>query len=82
VKCNWCDKNEVGFELIIYHLRKEEGSVIIPESSGKKIEQLRRDGMYLKVQLCEQCLPCTATNNPIRTKLRGREIKQPQTDQK
>lgn len=72
MKCTWCQKNEVEFQLVIYTLRKEKE--IVANKSNKQ-EQLVRDRMYLKVYLCEKCLPCTATTNPIRTKLRGSELK-------
>lgn len=79
--CNWCEKREVEFELVIYHLRKEM-THSVPETIRPPVEQLLRNGTYLKVHLCEKCLPCTATKNPLRTKLRGHEIKQSQNDKK
>lgn len=44
----------------------------VPASAiGKAREQLLRDGLYLKVHLCEKCLPATATKNPMRRGLFG-----------
>lgn len=68
MRCSWCQKNEVEFQLVIYTLRKEKE--IIANKSNKQ-EQLVRDRMYLKVYLCEKCLPCTTTTNLKRYKLRG-----------
>lgn len=69
--CNWCQKNEVEFELVIYFLKREREVVA---NRLDKQNQLIRNGVYLKIKLCERCLPCTATINPLRTKLRGHEL--------
>lgn len=71
-RCSWCQKNEIEFELVIYYLKKEKELVA---NRLEKQEQLIRNGVYLKIKLCEKCLPCTATTNPLRAKLRGSEIK-------
>lgn len=74
MKCEWCRKNEIAFEIVIYELKKEETSTVA--NLREKRIQYVRDGKYTNLRLCENCLPMTTTKNIERYKLRGREIKQ------
>lgn len=73
-KCPWCQKRDIAFEIIIYHLNLE--NQVVANIVGERQKQLVKGDQYLKVRICEQCLPCVATENPTRYRLRGKELKE------
>lgn len=70
MNCSWCGLREVEFELIIYHIEKQIET--IANRLNKQIQYLKGD-KYLTVRLCEKCLPCVATENPLRYRLHGKK---------
>lgn len=68
MKCSWCETRKAEFKLSINFLEERKQSA---SNSRDGTISYVRGPLYLQVNLCEKCLPCTATTNVHRTKLRG-----------
>ena len=63
MKCSWCDRYEAMYELAIYHLTE--------------LETYRRGKLYVRVTICEKCLPVTSVTEMTITETYERTIRKP-----